>query len=639
MAINMDIKSDKVVQLKQRVQNHLSQPSVQNKLKSIIPNLKCSEGNNGKMLNTADVMKQLKENGTLDSLLKDVKSNDGEPLASNPCMLADTRIDMTNQLLILKIRGGTGFLDHLRQPPGQPAQSHFQLHILFQSQRFCTQPVPCTCDPAITGEFHLKLNQTKQTHMNVVDILSISDKINLVLIRINNVGEKFLVASHMYDWRPVLSQGEITPSIDLIGIGGVPVGLLEIHLKLVPNLSLNLSKEDITKQLETETESQALKEKTFIAYANNWWIEYQQINPIFKDRIVKIFAQDEKFRNRFVCSYVKRLKANRLLNSAREAARFVSLIPVGKSETIGHAASPEKWTSMHSFLCSNKGGSMDHAVLLCSLLLGFGLDAYVCVGTKAKGIICCWVVTISCEGLITFWESSTGLTYIHKPFDQNNPPLAKKYAHPVPFRTVGCVFNHRRFYANCQASDAVETCEFNLKVSTHWKAMSEKAIWSICEPTSCPLWPPICPLKRNLFDPIKYSDLLEKQLCELVVAYRLNEGLTTEWDHDLSYLLTSLLSSHECERITGFTAGNEEFQDALQQSIPEKLTFNGFPIQQKHTNMKKLFHEALKSSVCQDIITCRGDKVRLSVRVCVFPYPENVYATWAMFACVFQKII
>ncbi|XP_029641125.1 centrosomal protein of 76 kDa-like [Octopus sinensis] len=638
----MDLKSDKVIQLKQRVQNHLSQPSVQNKLRSIIPNLKCSEGNNGKMLNPADVMKQLKENGTIDSLLKDVKNGEGDALALNqlnPCVLTDTRVDMTTQQLILKIQGGRAFLDHLRQPPGQPAQSYFQLHILFQNQRFNTQRVPCTCDPAITGEFHLKFSKSTQALTNVADLLTISDKINIVLIRTNNLGENFLVASHMYDWRPVLSKGEMTASIDLIGTGGVPVGLLEIQLQLFPNLSMNPSNEAVTKQTECETESQRMKEKKFIAYANSWWSEYLQINDTFKDRIVKIFAQDENSKNRFVCSFVKRLKANRLLSSAREAARFVSLIPVGKSETIGHAMTSERWTSMHSFLCCNKGGSMDHAILLCSLLLGFGLNAYVCVGTKSKGSIHFWVVTISCEGLVTFWESVTGLTYIHKPLDQNNPPLAKKYAHPMPYRTVGCIFNHYQFYANCQSSDAIEMCEFNVKVSSSWKSMSEDAIWSICEPSSCPLWPPLCPLRRNPFDTVKYSDLLEKQLCDLVVAYRQNEGLTTQWDHELSYLLTSLLSSHECERITGFTAGNEEFQDALRQAIPEKHTFSGFPIQQAHTNIKKLFHEALKSSLCQDIISCRGDKVRLSVRVCVFPYPESVCAMWAMFACVCQRII
>lgn len=49
----------------------------------------------------------------------------------------------------------------------------------------------------------------------------------------------------------------------------------------------------------------------------------------------------------------------------------------------------------------------DHAVLLCSLLLGFGLNAYVCVGTKAKGTAHTWVMTISPEGEVAFWESLT----------------------------------------------------------------------------------------------------------------------------------------------------------------------------------------------------------------------------------------
>ena len=50
----------------------------------------------------------------------------------------------------------------------------------------------------------------------------------------------------------------------------------------------------------------------------------------------------------------------------------------------------------------------DHATLLCSLLLGFGLDAYVCFGTKVKGAVHAWVMTISTDGLVTFWESLSG---------------------------------------------------------------------------------------------------------------------------------------------------------------------------------------------------------------------------------------
>ena len=40
---------------------------------------------------------------------------------------------------------------------------------------------------------------------------------------------------------------------------------------------------------------------------------------------------------------------------------------------------------MQSFLARGCGESEDHAVLLCNLLIGFGLDCYVCVGTNGEG--------------------------------------------------------------------------------------------------------------------------------------------------------------------------------------------------------------------------------------------------------------
>lgn len=61
---------------------------------------------------------------------------------------------------------------------------------------------------------------------------------------------------------------------------------------------------------------------------------------------------------------------------------------------------------------SLQGDCEDHATLLCSLLLGFGLDAYVCVGTKAKGMPHCWVLTRGTDGTITFWESLTAHRFV-----------------------------------------------------------------------------------------------------------------------------------------------------------------------------------------------------------------------------------
>ena len=40
-----------------------------------------------------------------------------------------------------------------------------------------------------------------------------------------------------------------------------------------------------------------------------------------------------------------------------------------------------------------------------------------------------------------------------------------------------------------------------------------------------------------------------------------------------------------------------------------------------------------------EVVGCRGDRVRLAVRVRVFPYPEGVCAVWIMFAVKYQSIV
>ena len=46
-----------------------------------------------------------------------------------------------------------------------------------------------------------------------------------------------------------------------------------------------------------------------------------------------------------------------------------------------------------------------------------------------------------------------------------------------------------------------------------------------------------------------------------------------------------------------------------------------------------------RSQICEEIICCRGDEVRLGVRVRIFPYPENVCAVWIMFAVKYKSIL
>jgi len=66
---------------------------------------------------------------------------------------------------------------------------------------------------------------------------------------------------------------------------------------------------------------------------------------------------------------------------------------------------------MHSFISRQYGDCEDHSILLGSLLLGFHLNAYVCIGTTEEGVHV-WVTTLIAKpnkaSKVVFWESLTG---------------------------------------------------------------------------------------------------------------------------------------------------------------------------------------------------------------------------------------
>ncbi|XP_011792052.1 PREDICTED: centrosomal protein of 76 kDa [Colobus angolensis palliatus] len=288
---------------------------------------------------------------------------------------------------------------------------------------------------------------------------------------------------------------------------------------------------------------------------------------------------------------------------------------------------------------NTQGDCEDHANLLCSLLLGYGLEAFVCVGTKAKGVPHAWVMTCGTDGTITFWESLTGHRYIHKPTNPDEPPVAEQPKPLYPYRTIGCVFNHQMFLGNCQPSDAVETCVFDLNDESKWKPMSEEAIKSVCAPGATTSLPPFPPLCASTIDASVTSNEIEMQLRLLVSEHRKDLGLTTVWEDQLSYLLSPALASYEFERTTSISAGNEEFQDAIRRAVPDGHTFKGFPIHFVYRNARRAFATCLRSPFCEEIICCRGDQVRLAVRVRVFTYPESACAVWIMFACKYRSVL
>lgn len=430
----MSLPPEKASELKQLIHQQLSKMDVHGRIREILAETIREElAPDQQQLSTEDLIKALKRRGIIDDVMKElnfVTDNVDQELPSSPkqpvcftdrqsTLLKKTNIDPTRRYLYLQVLGGKAFLEHLQEPEPLPGQacSTFTLCLHFRNQRFRSKPVPCACEPDFHDGFLLEVHRENLgdgTRMaDSTTMLSISDPIHMVLIKTDIFAETTLVASYFLEWRSVLGSenGVTSLTVELMGVGTeskVSVGILNIKLEMYPPLNQTLSQEVVNTQLALERQKTAEKQRLFLVYAKQWWREYLQIRPSHNSRLVKIFAQDENGINRPVCSYVKPLRAGRLLDTPRQAARFVNVLGYERAPVIGGGGKQEQWCTLLAFLCRNKGDCEDHANLLCSLLLGYGLEAFVCVGTKAKGVPHAWVMTCGTDGTVTFWDSLTG---------------------------------------------------------------------------------------------------------------------------------------------------------------------------------------------------------------------------------------
>nr|XP_019946664.1 PREDICTED: centrosomal protein of 76 kDa [Paralichthys olivaceus] len=762
----MSLPPEKVSELKQIIHNHLLKSGIRGKIREVLAeNVRDDQGQSHQSLSEADFLSALQNRGIIDDVMKDLHFYQEAPMdakngsppkhapdfvnkeITQPKKCKKHNIDPSRCYLFLQVLGGKAFLEHLQEPEPLPGQvcSTFTLYIHFRNQRFHSKPVPCACEPNLEEGFLLEIHRDGKGESNkmadATALLSVSDPVHLVLIKTDTTSETTLVSSYFLDWRTVLSSpsGKTCFAIELMGVGSeskVPAGVLTVSLELYPPLTETLSTDIISTQQSLERKRTAEKERLFLVYAKQWWREFLEIRPSHQSKMVKIFAQDENGVNRPVCSYVHVLRVGRLLETPRQAARFVSLLAHEKAPVVGGGGGgQEQWCTLMAFLCRGKvrrNRPLRSTVVSpffrrqCTLCNGIvensgrqpidheglvDLDSLPCSGlTGCMRFLCGSVVIVylstqdyfytrkyisarmpmvptGLENVITWarmsfqpaksrtlvlnkgracnkYHFSLGgvqipsgsdkpvkslgkifdcilreTVYLHQAIDPEAPPLTPQPKPSSPYRTVGCVFNHQTFLANCQPSDAVELCVFDFQNQSCWKAMSEDALKSVCAPGSVSSLPPQPSLCAPSLDPAASSNQLEFEMRYLVSEHRKDLELATVWDDHLSYLLSSALSAYELERCTGVSCGNEEFQDAVRRAVPDGHTFKGFPRHFLHRSARRAFATCLRSPFCQEIVSCRGDHVRLAVRARVFVYPENVCAVWLMFACKYRSVL
>jgi hypothetical protein len=301
-------------------------------------------------------------------------------------------------------------------------QNFFRLNLVFQNQRLVSKDVRCCVDPAFDEHFRFRIDKarvrtghTKGGSTYEVEVVSpweslclMDEPVDIILTKVtkklvsmsgNNLQwhdlSKELLATHRLDWRRVLCSTVtlVHFPIQLIGKLKVPVGTLDFRADLLHFKRTSSIAREVSSFLTKESLQQNSLNHSFYQYAKQWWEDYKvEVNTMYsknKDqteenksytpvtsgyghsnhtthhRLVKMFAEDEDGRFRFVCKYVTTIRDPRTIRSPSEAARFVSLIPYETHGLVG-GGKDETWRSMASFLSLGKGDCQEHAVSVYS---------------------------------------------------------------------------------------------------------------------------------------------------------------------------------------------------------------------------------------------------------------------------------
>ncbi len=454
---------------------------------------------------------------------------------------------------------------------------------------------------------------------------------------------------------------------------------------------LDWSQEKVDSAMNEYQQAVARSHQDNFQLARSWFARARREFPFLEDRKIKIVSEDECGRHRFVTGFVSpAVVAPRSLDGPRFAARFVSLIPFKRDVSL----SGERVSTWHSAQCTAirlQGDVEDHAILLCSMLLGWGMDAWVAYGTiydsdgkkehKGQSLFRphYWVVTLDDlhDGRLVFWESLTGQQYNvhvdkHLKIGSN---LGVGSSDDHPFREVFALFRHDAYLLNTQrfaivSPNAVESestlsavaCTFNLNDSRSWLQFPFKGDARLLRhPGSDILLEDYVPsslvnttsssnsssssfssLSVSLTDYSEKESVLEAKLRDFLRLWRAEVGLQTQFDHELGLVLQPALAAYELDRATGVTFGNQDFQAAIKSKVLRGETFKAYPTCFGHTDALSITTALKLTKAVQDIVLSRSQDstasstipkgTRIALRVKIIPYPEGTCACWVMIA-------
>ena len=601
------------------------------------------------------ILDQIQNQGLLAKMVEQALGPSSQfPPAMQPTSTAPGRRYVKVQIL-----AGKAFTDYLSC---EIEEESLSLECELFGQRFRSTKALPAVDVPFKGESFIELPMLKRGNggSEALQLLSIRQPMHLLLISTNSkTNRKHVVAIGNAEWRSVLIRsGSVTISVQLTtgpsglsaGLPCAPAGIVLLQLSITPALfptvgvsalPQHLDAALLVSQQKTENARDAESMGRFLSQARVWYARYLSSGPSeFKSRPVKVIARCEDGIQYPVCCFLAHLRLGRQLPSPRHAARFVSLLRkreddeeerrlllpglTGGSLAFGSETS-SCWCLLHTTLSSGSASKEEAAVLLCGLLLGFGLDAWCVVGRLKSGLGHVWVVTRGAMAAPTFWEPLTGKTYT---LDHDYSPQS------WPYHSIGSVFNDHCIAANLQPSHEPSQGMGSF-------LFEDPRAWSVLDVNKAdvpgPSWVPL-QLRASLSDPERK---MEQQM-EAGVKERLSKHRKQpiKWDLSLEHLMMQALDVYETEAVQEESCSSslELFQQSIRRSVPSGWQFQAYPIHTKTgTNVEEALHSLLAEKLINEILAIEASQEEYAFALRLNHYPEGLISCWMMMGVRFER--
>ncbi|KAL0035110.1 hypothetical protein WJX79_001328 [Trebouxia sp. C0005] len=466
------------------------------------------------------------------------------------------------------------------------------------------QPAPALLTPHDASDTARPIRPV--TSVSTTDLLRMSNKVDVV-------------GTCHIDWRQALTnKGEVNcHNVQLTSQAHAgSVGMISVDLEVTPSLAEPVEPAALRAQTDAEARRDMEAMASFSGRMKEWWQEFSHDTLSRRQEgNLRLTCMGEDGLLRPCCAFVKPLQLGRVLATPREAARFVSLLaPKESQETAAN-----RLCSLHTLLESCQATQAEKAMLLASLLLGYGLDAWVCFGANAVGQQT-WVLTRPSKDVALFWDPSSGMR--HSPSSAGQPK-------GCPFRSIACVFNQQRLYGNLQAAEGLAAASYVVEDPARWRELPVHV-------HDIPGAPGMrFDLHMQPFDSAGHELRLESELKKALSDHRAESlGHTpTAWDDNMAYVLMSSLAGHEQEALTGQPSANHEvFQQCVKRSIPPGCMFKGSSQHHRTLCSSLVLQGMLRETAIRDMLATQVTDVHFALRVKIFAYPEHVCSVWLMLA-------